>query len=159
MASMSTTVTMAAPPVVTVMPVPVTSVVAIASVPVTMIAAIITPVAPVVMVMGRRSCTPMGWRIAQEIDRLAAGMVATAVTAPVTRMAGRYPHIDGLHLRHDRAAPHRLGIKQLRRRIADIDLTVDPGRQLPRDGAADIGLGVGGTRCANQRQGRQTADD
>ena len=127
---MSTAVTMAAPPVVTVMPVPVTSVVAVASVPVTMIAAIITPVAPVVAVMGRRSCTPMGRRIAQEIDRLATGMVATAVTAPVARMAGRYPHIDGLHLRHYRAAPHRLGIQQRRRCITDMDLTVNPGRQL-----------------------------
>ena len=159
MASMSTAVTMTVPPVVAIMPVPVTSVVAIASVPVAMIAAFVTPVAPVVMVMRRWCCTPMGWRIAQEIDRLAAGMVATAVTAPVARMTGWHPHIDGLHLRHHRAAPHRLGIKHLRRRIADIDLTVNPGRQLPGNGATDIGLGLGGTRCANQRQGRQTASE
>ena len=156
---MPTSVTMTTPPVISIMPVPVTSIAAIVSVPVPMIPAIITPVAPVVMVMGRRSCTPMGRRIAQEIDRLAAGVIAAAVAAPVARMAGRHPHIDGLHLWHYRAAPHRLGIQQRRWCITDIDLTVNPGRQLPRDGAADIGLRLGGTRCANQRQDCQAADE
>lgn len=158
MASMPTPVTMTTPPVISIMPVPVTSIAAIVSVPVPMISAVVMPVASLVVVARRRSA-PMGWRIAQEIDRPAAGVVAAAVAAPVTRMAGRHPHIDGLHLRHYRAAPHRLCIQQRRWCITDIDLTVNPRRQLPRDGAADIGLCLGGTRCTNQRQGCQAADD
>jgi hypothetical protein len=140
------------------MPIPVTSIAAIVSVPVPMIPAVITPVASLVVVARRRS-TPMGWRVAQEIDRLATGVVAAAVAAPVARMAGRHPHINGLHLRHYRATPHRLRIQQLRRCITDVDLTVNPGRQLPGNGATDIGLGLGGTRCANQRQSRQAASE
>lgn len=131
MASMPTPVTMTTPPVIAIMPVPVTSIAAIVSVPVPMVPAAVMPVTSLVVVARRRSCTPMGWRIAQEIDRLAAGVVAAAVAAPVARMAGRHPHIDGLHLRHYRAAPHRLGIQQRRWCITDIDLTVNPGRQLP----------------------------
>ena len=132
MASMPTpvTMTMTAPTVITIMPVPVTSIAAIVSIPAPMVPAVFMPVASLV-VLARRGGTPMRGRIAQEIDRLAAGVVAAAVAAPVARMAGRHPHIDGLHLRHYRAAPHRLGIQQLRRCITDIDLTVNPRSQLP----------------------------
>ena len=125
------TMTMTTPPVIAIMPVPVTSIAAIVSVPVPMIPTVVMPVASLVVVARRRSCTPMGWRIAKEIDRLAAGVVAAAVAAPVARMAGRHPHIDGLHLWHYRAAPDRLGIQQRRRFITDIELTVNPGLQLP----------------------------
>ena len=132
MASMPTPVTMTTPPpVIAIMPVPVTSIAAIVSVPVPMVPAVVMPVASLVVMVARRRSAPTGWRIAQEIDRLAAGVVAAAVAAPVARMAGRHPHIDGLHLRHYRAAPHRLGIQQLRRCITDIDLTVNPRCQLP----------------------------
>ena len=103
---------------------------------------------------------PARWRVTQKINGPAAGLITTAITTPVARMTGRHPHIDGLHLRHDRPAPHGLSVKQLRRwRITNIDLTINPRRQLPGDGATDIGLSLGSARRTNQCKGRQATGE
>src|SRR5690606_36061122 len=112
---------------------------AIVPIPMSMPGAIIVPV--MALMPMRRSGMPVRGRIAQEVDRLPASMVATTVAAPVARVTRRHPHVQRLRLRYDRPTPHGLRIDQRRRRsVANIDLTIDTRCQLPGDGATDIGL-------------------
>ena len=168
-APMATTIVIALPVAATMAPasVSVTPVPVSAVMPVKALAAVMTimvviaiPVAwPFIAITHGwgRSSTPLRRCAAQEVHRLAASMVLATVAAPVARMPRWHPHIDGLHLRHHRAAPHGLRVQHLRRsRIADVDLAIDARSELAGDGATDIGLSLGEARSAGQSQRSQS---
>ncbi|GGH54378.1 hypothetical protein GCM10010975_10870 [Comamonas phosphati] len=102
---------------------------------------------------------PVRRRVAQKINRLAAGVVAPAIAAPVARVLGRHPHIDGLlgHHHGRRGNQHGLLVQQRRRRIAYVHAPIDAWSQLPGNRAADIGLGLCQAGGARQSDGRRSA--
>lgn len=108
---------------------------------------------PMPLMTGWRPTPPLRRSIAQKVGRAAARVVAAAVTAPVARMAGRHPHVNGLRLLYHRSTPHGLPIEQCWRcGVTDIDLAIDARGQLSRDGTADIGLSLGKAYSTGQCQ-------
>ena len=155
MAPVSTAATSAMPLVIlTVTSVPATLLMTVTAIIPVPVPAVVTVIAvPVTLLPRCRPATPLRRRVTQKVSRATAGVIAATVTAPVLGMTGRHPHIDRWGLLHHRPAPHGLPIKQRRRRsITDIDLAIDARGQLPRNGAADIGLGLGKTCCTGQGQ-------
>jgi len=68
-----------------------------------------------------------------EVHRPIAGVVLSAMLAPILRMARRHVQVDGRRRGGLRLDQHRLRIDHGRRRgVADLNLTIHTGRHLPR---------------------------
>ena len=101
-----------------------------------------------------------GRRLLHKIHRLAAGVVACAMLAPVLGMAGRHVHVDGRTGHHHRRALDDDGLRVKQRwwrRVAYVDAAIHTGSQFAPHGGVDIGLRMGAAPPgpAARRQPRQ----
>ena len=113
--------------------VPLMIVVPIAVVSMTVIVASIVVTAAMIVVMSAALVIRFVFSGPYEVHRPIAGIILSAIPAPILCMAGRYVQIDGRRrgiLRHDQ---HRLRIDQRRRSgVAELNLAIDTGRYLSR---------------------------
>ena len=97
------------------------------------IVAMVMVPAAVVPAMGPAVRVAAAWRrLLHKIHRLAAGVIACAVLAPVLGMAGRHVHVDGRTGHHHRRALDDDGLRVKQRwwrRVAYVDAAIHTGSQ------------------------------